>query len=443
MFGASKYIWILCPKWFVSLLSAIATSGMFIFALKLSNISISNFTKTICLTTVLIFALPWYDQLFYLAFHLNYVWSSVMCLIFLYLFFKGKNYSLISNIGLSLFSLSAGMMHEGASIPLVIGILAYIILSQKRLFPTQLSMLVCFFLGAAFVIFSNGLQNRIATNHTPRELSLSIIYLLSFNITTFIFIIVSIFCIARRSFSALLQKQIIIYLIASVCGYFIFITNPVLRASWFPTLYAIIGIALLIHNTTIPDKAKKVFYLLSIALSIISISHLLVYIHYSINLNTEYRLIISQYKANKCCNFFSTITQANEIHWFALGKPYGARHQQWGGAHFKAMAEYYNSPNIYPIPMELRNLTFARLVKIHGNNPFYQWNNFIISTDIHNDHYLFSIQPITIFSFKFSKKAKVTYSKFISADNTIFYLVSPNYQALPNILDNIAEINEL
>lgn len=88
-----------------------------------------------------------------MAYGINYLWSSVYCLLFLYLLW---NTSTIQSSAIPLFvvALLAGCSHEGLAVGVGGGLLAWIVLMRFRATRIQWFAMIIFLLGACLLIFA-------------------------------------------------------------------------------------------------------------------------------------------------------------------------------------------------------------------------------------------------------------------------------------------------
>ena len=113
-----------------------------------------NFHTTV-LVVFLIVVFPCFDH-FYLWMMgcMNYLWTSVVVLVFLILLEKRKD-KLVSKSswGILLFSFFAGWTHEGITIPIAVGFILAALPKWRKLKKTEYTwMLLCFLLGAALCL---------------------------------------------------------------------------------------------------------------------------------------------------------------------------------------------------------------------------------------------------------------------------------------------------
>ena len=110
----------------------------------------------ITLSVILFWSLP-----FTPPFQINYVWVSCVVVYWIRLFFSDKRRNPLNLILLAIFSVIAGELHEGFSIPLGAAIIASFLATRCRFNPAQWIMAICFGIGAIITILAPGNFSRM------------------------------------------------------------------------------------------------------------------------------------------------------------------------------------------------------------------------------------------------------------------------------------------
>lgn len=446
-FRASNHITIimlLMPHWIADVLSVLMIVLMFRSAMNLVGTKRIMSQSACVMILLLVMVLPWFDQMFNVAFRINYIWASAIVLLFLNQFLSYRtDFSTIKKIGLILLAILASMMHEGSSVPLCIGIIAQYILSKKRMYRAQVVMLSIFIVGALFLVFTPGINARIESVLQWRSMKSYILYLCGYNMPTLIFMLIVIYALIKGYYQKMVEHNLPIYFVAAIVGCGIFMVSPVIRASWYPTLFSIIGVIILLKDVFVVNIRKTQILIYSVY--IVVISHLFVSCYYSNIIYKEWSAIASKYEEAVDSNFYTPITLEKELPLITLGKAYGFRHQIWGNNIMSLMATFYKvDKDILAIPEDLRNIEKRDLVKIKGDNPFYWYGDYIIMPQNENCVTMYSvkIKPVELFNVNLYTRAKMMYIDFVTDSGDCYYLVAANYQALQPIFDNVEEINK-
>ena len=364
-------ILLLMPHWIADLLSVMMTIVMIVSIKRLLNIKNAISISMAVMVSMIVLILPWYDQIFNVTFRLNYVWASALVLLFLSYFLNIKeDVSRLKKICIILLALIASMMHEGASVPICLGIIVQLILQRTQLPLWKKVAYVVFVLGAVLLVATPGLNSRILSSLEWRSVKSYILYMCGYNLPSLIFICLSIFALFRGYYRKMVESNIPIYLVAAIIGCGIFMVSPVIRASWFPTLYSIIGVIKLVREVFDFRIVKCKITLISLVY-IIVLGHLLVSCYYSRIIYKEWENIATKYEDGVKENFYTPITLEKDIPMIAMGKAYGFRHQCWGNNIMSQMAGFYNvDRTILAIPEDLKKIENNKLVKVNGDNPF-------------------------------------------------------------------------
>lgn len=446
-FRAANHISILLllmPHWLADLLSVAMTMLMFISAMSLLKIKKVVSASASFIFALLIMILPWYDQIFNITFRVNYVWSSALALLFLNQFLNYNNsVTLYKKILLILLAFGASMMHEGASVPIGIGIIVQNILCRKSMSKGQSVMLIVFLLGVLFLVTTPGLSARITTSLYWRSVKSYILYMCGYNLPSLIFILLVIYALIRGYYKKMVEHNIPVYFVAAMVGCGIFMVSPVIRASWFPTLFSIIGFVVLLKDVF--AIRVKYRYALTIGLYSIVLCHLGASCYYSKIIYSEWATIALKYEEGVDSNYYSPITLEKDIPIITLGKAYGFRHQCWGNNIMSLMAYYYKvDRKVLAVPACLEVVDKSRLEKVKGANPFYWYGHYILmpkGSDDCETMFTVKIQPLKGVDLNLSTRAKMMYIEFKTQSGDEYYLVAANYQALQPIFDNVVEIN--
>lgn len=102
-------------------------------------------------------------------FQINYVWVSLLLVLWLRWFFNKNSAGLLKLILLALFSFIAGQLHEGFSIPTGGAIIVYFIAKRCRFTPRQWVMAIFFGIGALSTILAPGNYYRMNVMEGGRE----------------------------------------------------------------------------------------------------------------------------------------------------------------------------------------------------------------------------------------------------------------------------------
>ncbi len=437
---------LLLPRCIVDVLSVIITMLLLWYAMKLLNIKNLMSLSMAMLLVSFVFILPWYDQILYITFRLNYVWSSAFALLFLYLFFDNEHKSIYRKITLIVITIIVSLMHEGIGVPILISLLVQMLVSKDKFCYYKIVLIIILILGIVCLLFTPGMSARISYSLKLRSLFSYIMYLLVYNMPSFVFILVLIVAILKGYFRKIIATKIPFYATATIVGCCIFMVSPVIRASWFPTLFSIMGLIVLFRDI-FSVKIKKQKYV-SFMLYIITILHIVISCYYVRLIYCQWDLIANKYEDGIGVNFFTPITLEKDIPIVAMGKSYGFRHQQWGNGIMTLMSDFYRiKRGVYAIPEILMFIKKSDLEKVNGNNPFYRVGHFILLPKEHENaienEYIFNINPIKLMPINISTIPQIEYIEFETNSGIQYYLVAANYQALPSIYDNVESINEI
>lgn len=238
----------LLPKWIVALICASFTGLMYFLSIK--SASIKSVGWGMVVIGLIYFALPWWDSFFLFACQTNYVWTSALILAAYYFAFSRGDFPWWLGAAACLVGC---MMHEGATIPFLIGVISYFLLNLRAPSLKQWLAIFCVILGTLFVL-SPGARMRIENVGTGDD---SLFWLLIKSVP--IAILLSLYLIVclispkwRKVFLKLMKSPVLILAAASFAGIFICAYSGIVgRSGWFAELWAIIVFAWIFRETAL------------------------------------------------------------------------------------------------------------------------------------------------------------------------------------------------
>ena len=230
---------------------------------------------------------------FLMTYALNYLWSSVVCLTFLWLYIQAESWKTNTFVLLlgSLFAFGAGWSHEGVAV----GIAASIAFDNlwdmihHRVNKQKMLWAICFCVGAAFLCLSPG-------NFTRTDAALPLYnHLLSFARLRVFWIFVLSWCLFSRS-TTFLRRNYLLLIALSVQMLFMFYAGfRNSRVLWGTELFSLI---LLLRLITAFEK-QRIFAWVTYALLTLLTIHFGWLIYRSGKVRQQYDEVISSYLRSK------------------------------------------------------------------------------------------------------------------------------------------------
>lgn len=274
------------------------TAMLLLFAYVISIFVICNYKQKFYYWCISFFCV-WYMMhqtnscFFLMTYALNYLWSSVLCLAFLYMYMYKMH--IINNkwklLLFCLFSFGVGWSHEG----MVVGIAGAVFIDsiirwkRKRLDYKRVLPAIFFCIGAAFLCLAPGNFNR-----TEAALPLYN-HLLSFARLRIFYIMVIAFFLFSRSRRFILSNRMIIFalIIQMMFMFYVAFRNP--RVLWGTELYSLLLLLMILSrkkwwSKTLPYSA--------VFASSILVLHIVYLSYTSFILKRQYDDIISLYQKN-------------------------------------------------------------------------------------------------------------------------------------------------
>lgn len=372
------------PRWIICALSGVMVVIFLTLVIKLSNISLSRILPATIMVAMIVLILPWWDSIAVMDYAFNYVWGSAIGLSFVYVFFnkKSKQDNLFFPLILSLFT---GLTHEGLSIPLVCGLLMYIVFNIRQVSKKQWLMLLLLVIGLMLLMTAEGKTARSEPTFN-RSLNTWIFRLVYHNPMLIILCFVAIIAWWRNGIkfiAEILHKPLLCYIIASIIVYLIsvsvFLTA---RVAWYGTLFSIIAIFNIWNDYIAKDKFGVSYKagLYSIIIAIILIAHMVVTDVYAYKVREQTRYITKEYVKEPEKTIYYDFIDEQTVPIFALGK---VKASNWTyDWELKCFSRYYGNENqpIKVVPVSVLDFDESKAVKLKGNNPFYIYKNHVMAS---------------------------------------------------------------
>lgn len=246
------------PKWVMDVLNALMTVMLYMLVVRVAGLGWAKpLWRPVAMIGCVMFLLPWGDQMLLCDFSLNYIWTSVVILAFALLWLRDGNHG--HRIGLFVLSAVAGAMHEMASVSLLCGMVVYLLSNRGESSRGRWVMLVGMAVGVTILLTAPGPYVR-ASESEVNALSFfkSADYYMKCvgrcNVTALLVVITGACCMrgdGRHLLARFFRTPGLAFFVASIVGMVImFFTEKAPRISWFPQLYGIIAVFILLRNVS-------------------------------------------------------------------------------------------------------------------------------------------------------------------------------------------------
>lgn len=231
---------LIMPKWISAAGLGLCAGAMLIFASRLAHAGHGRPLRLATVTLLLTFFLPWHENMFCLAYGVNYVVSSALTLYVLYKFLLEKDPHPARTITMSAL---LGLWHEGFAVPLIIALTAACLLcrmSSGRRWWTIAAMIP----GALILWLSPGLTGN--ANHLFAYLNpYNILITVKSNIPFLIWAALCTIALWKRPEARRAETPwiIIMLVVAAIICYINFHIIRGERVSWLLIMLSLIGIA--------------------------------------------------------------------------------------------------------------------------------------------------------------------------------------------------------
>lgn len=331
------------PDWLLALITSICWVVTAVLILKLIKANNDHFfLKSFCLAFLWL-GLPMWDRALLTAVAINYVWATCFGLIVAYWVINSyKGIPLFLKTAIIIFSFFAGMMHEGMSLPLLMGFITYELIQEENLkeivkkpwkwFKNSGSafrrvIIASFALGVLVVIASPALWRRFFNSiDTTPDAPIWVLFIKSdFLIIPLVIISGILMLYNRRIFNELIKSEWIIFAIGALVSAAISSVSGIVgRSGWFSQVYSLIALGIIFTKIKLlPNKIRIVGSGMGILLMLAVITCYISAISWQYYRWKEYNSIIKEYLASDDGIVYHDYVDDYEIPWYTLNMTIG------------------------------------------------------------------------------------------------------------------------
>lgn len=313
--------------------------------------------------------LPWYDHMLASVYLLNYVWVSVISLLFIRLF---KSDDLLPKRWKSLqwvVALIVGLSHEGFALPIIAGAILEIIVNKherrRRLILTALVAL-----SATAMFLTPGMLMRLQSQVEPQTWDSkikSLVDSLYQIIPLYIQLIVTLFTLWRRGVKTVLHfyRENLIYIGIILAGYVIAISSgQVQRGLWFVELSSIIlTLKILVENFAWWRCSNVALGAIAGLLTMFSIVTVAVW---QSKFSEEIREVCRQVNASKCSLAYVDLINPGDVPWWTFNIVQSISSSSGNSAYHRHCG-FPDNNNILILPTRYKDKPVSQWDKVAGN----------------------------------------------------------------------------
>ena len=201
---------------------------------------------------------------------INYLWASVVCLTYYYLYEKKKVKNLLQAGGYCLLAFLAGWSHEGIVIPMGIAIGLHYLINRKFITLYDKLSIVFFFLGAALLVLAPGNFSRGSGNSVSyHSIVAFILHLRLFWVYVFSLLFISIYRGSKYVRKIIADSNHLIY--GTMLGAILFLGTGLsqLRLGYGVDLLSVVLLSRLVSSSLYPSVVKLIGVIASFATVIV------------------------------------------------------------------------------------------------------------------------------------------------------------------------------
>lgn len=321
---------------------------------------------SVILIAVFSLILPWWDSMTVFACQVNYIWvGAVIIWAYNRLTTDRKQCDILTLILMFV----AAAAHEAASLPLLVGFVAYYSM-RRTLPPTNLRPLfIAFALGTAFVALCPGIILRANTSAVPDDpiIPLALKTIPAVIVMLLIVAWMSLTSTTRKVVSAAFKTETVVLFVAAIVSAVIALASGIVgRSGWFAEIYAVLFIFSIINKYRYENRALS--YIIYILLLIQTVQ----VIQWQYKLGREAERVESLYKMSDNNVIYFDATADTDVPWWVLGRFKGVADAD-DVYLLSTLAKYYHPGSPIPVilPAEIKDM------KIDGDTTLLASGSFI------------------------------------------------------------------
>ncbi len=230
------------PRWLTDICVGLTYAWLIVLMLRSVEFGERAFFSKSLLIGLVVFTLPWYDDLLLYDCWLNYVVAIVLTLWWLKLW-ERENHSVLLLIVIGFI---AAMMHESCSLAVSAGMLVKLVTEKhdSRSYKRKLAAAATYWLGCALCLSSPGMISRMADNPLADN-RLEVLYTSNFYVVILVIAIVVLLLApeGRKTLWSLLKSNWSIYAAAALTGCIISVFSGIAgRSGFFAQIFAMIAL---------------------------------------------------------------------------------------------------------------------------------------------------------------------------------------------------------
>lgn len=346
------------PRWLMAAACAAIVGLMYWLAVKCSRAS--SPLAAIVLVAAMAFGLPWWDSMVLFCCQFNYIWSSAIVLLAVYLIYKCESFGRLSMSVSAVVCLVAGMMHEAAALPLCIGWVIMFVAGRFRPSRHQWVLLVAFGLGSILTLLSPALWSRAASLSAPDDTPL-LLLLKSCPVAVLLWIVIAVCLTFRKGREALLRlfdSHMGVFAIAAAASTAISVASGIVgRSGLYAELYSMIAFIGWLSMYRSPSCTP-----LALLLGALVAAQAVGVAVWQVRLGREYREFEDAYMSAPSGVVYMDCTRDTDIPWWTLGRLRGVPDPDDLYLLY-CLSQYRHPAGAWPVivPSEVRTATAGRL----------------------------------------------------------------------------------
>lgn len=334
----------------------------------------------------MILALPWWDNMMVIDYALNYPVAMLLQLAVLYGF--AVRPSAVGRCGRWAYlawlcvALAAGWSHEGFSVPMCAGMLAYICVGYRRMSRRMWVMAVVYGLGTMVAVMSPGIWSRVSESHDIASWAVmrhvvgtSMIPLVGLALMAGVMMLSA---VGRGLLSAMFRRPEVIVMTVAMCvNAAVSIYGASLRGSWLADCFAVIVFFELIYHV-VPSLKGAWRYAVAGCLYVALAALFGSCVYWQWRLAADDRRICSLLERSASGTVYFDCRYSTP--WYTLGLPYSAH---WRHEYIASITTYFDPSGrtIAVVPSCMARWDDGMLEPVDGDAGLYYYGPYLLTKE--------------------------------------------------------------
>lgn len=354
---------LLLPRIVAAIGSSLCLAYILIKGARLAGIEKSGY---LCMawTAYIVICLPWADQLYLIAFQLNYIWSAAMALYIIAAFMQRDRHRILWPC---IASVILGAWHEGFAVPTLLSMLTIAAFFKEYRTRQTATLLIALSLGMIY-LFTSPTFRTSPTEYFQHRMAIVYPYLLPFVIA----LVISVYMLIRKQLSRqVMIKALSLMIPAFISAALMIYSQQGARVGTLSIIYSGLTILMFVPKSNKYKTFAAVIFLLTAA-------HLIAVDLQAYKSYADTKRVLSIYAKSPDEIIYSDMTLRENAPWYCLQKPYYGWFAHNSTLYFIEGFYSHFQHELLVLPSELKHFSTDKAEKIDGNASAYYYRGLTV-----------------------------------------------------------------